>query len=134
MVAMIRRIIKVRIWAIAVLSVFFVLQFFFFRGHTQSYYFEDETEHLVPAWMMSRGEYELYDDFSTNHQPVTIFVARIVFLFYKGTHLFSLVEWSRMVMMGTSKGHQMRGFRGFILPGFRCSTRKANVCKRSMRG
>ncbi len=77
---------------------FFILQFYFFRQHTQAFYFGDESEHLVPGWMMAKYGKKLYIDISTNHQPIPIFVS---YVFIKTVHfenLFMLVERARQLM------------------------------------
>lgn len=81
-----------------VLVLFFVIQWYFFKDRTQSFYFEDETEHLTPAWMMLNFGKRLYLDISTNHQPLPIIFAAIFFRLVQFNTLFLLVERIRQVM------------------------------------
>jgi len=89
-----------RVWW--VLLVFFVLQFREFYSHTQSFYFEDETEHIAPAWMMMKHGSKLYEDLSTNHQPLPILTSRAFLSLVSFNSLYLLVERMRILMMGVS--------------------------------
>lgn len=44
--------------------------------YSQSFKFVDEDEYIVNAWLMNKG-YRLYQDISTNHQPMTYFLSQI---------------------------------------------------------
>ena len=84
------------------LGLFFVIHFFFWWSHTHSLYFEDETEHLTPAWMMIHHDRRLYSDISTNHQPIPILVSGIFLQMYPFSDLYQLITGVRLLMYGLS--------------------------------
>lgn len=55
-----------------VLFIFFVVLFIGVKNQSQSWYFQDETEHVTLGWMMTEFGRDLYTDLSTNHQPLPI--------------------------------------------------------------
>lgn len=62
---------------LSILFLFLIPQFYFLDKRTQSFNFGDENEHLVPAFMMSKNNDKLYENLSTNHQPIPIITATI---------------------------------------------------------
>lgn len=74
------------------LVLFFVLQFSFLTKRTQSFNFGDENEHLTPAFMMIKESKSLYQDLSTNHQPLPIFTAYFFYKIVPVANLFMLIE------------------------------------------
>lgn len=88
-----------RVLPFLLLLVFFVVQFFALRNHSQSFYFQDETEHVTLGWMISDYGKVLYKDLSTNHQPLPILVGAIFSKVIRFTTLFQLVERLRIGML-----------------------------------
>ena len=68
------------------------------RTHSESWYFQDENEHLTPAWMMNNQGSVLYRDLSTNHQPLPIIVSRLLVKLVPFNTLFELIDRFRIVM------------------------------------
>lgn len=68
------------------------------RAHSQSWYFQDETEHLAMGWMMLRFGRGLYTELSTNHQPIPVLVGGLLSQAIPYNSLYSLVERLRWVM------------------------------------
>lgn len=77
---------------ILLLLFFFALQFIFLSKRTQSFNFSDENEHLTPAFMMIKDNKSLYEDLSTNHQPLPIFTSYLFFKFIPIANPFMLIE------------------------------------------
>ena len=80
------------------LFIFFVIQFFGLRNHSQSFYFQDETEHVTLGWMISDYGKTLYKDLSTNHQPLPIFMGALFSKVINFQTLFQLIEQLRIGM------------------------------------
>ncbi len=70
--------------------------------HSYTWYFQDETDHLVPAWMMLRDHGKLYHDLSTNHQPIAIIYSLIIMRLVKFRTLWQLIPQIRLTMLGFS--------------------------------
>ena len=81
------------------LLMFFIIQFIGLRNHSQSFYFQDETEHITLGWMMSDYGKSLYKDLSTNHQPLPIIVGSLFSKLIKFVTLFQLIERLRIGML-----------------------------------
>ncbi|MCJ7740197.1 hypothetical protein MUP32_02660 [Candidatus Microgenomates bacterium] len=75
-----------------ILVLFFFIQFSFLAKRTQSFNFADENEHLTPAWEMVRRNKSLYQDLSTNHQPLPILSAYVFFKTVPVANAFMLIE------------------------------------------
>ncbi len=86
------------------LTLLFVLMngFLFLQNQAHSFYFEDETEHITLGWMMSQFGSKLYQDLSTNHQPLPIFIGYIFTLIIPTTHFFRFITLLRLMMIGLS--------------------------------
>lgn len=69
------------------------------KQHSQSWYFQDETEHLTHGWMMWRFGKTVYTDLSVNHQPLPFFVGALLTKFVPYNTLFLLVERIRVSML-----------------------------------
>jgi len=84
------------------LGIFFLLfffgQFMALRNHSQSFYFQDETEHVTLGWMMQRFDKNLYVDLSSNHQPLPILTGAVLSKFIQFNSLFQLIERIRLSM------------------------------------
>jgi hypothetical protein len=80
------------------LLIFFVLQFIALRNHSQSFYFQDETEHVTLGWMMEEYGSALYKDLSTNHQPLPILTGAVFSKVINSQTLFQLIERLRIGM------------------------------------
>lgn len=87
---------------IIVLVLFFILQFFSLRQHTQSFYFGDETEHLTLAWMMVKQGKELYTDLSTVHQPLVFYTSMVFLRSIAYENLYMFIERLRQFMIAFS--------------------------------
>ena len=81
-----------------VFIVFFFFQFKALRNHSQSFYFQDETEHVTLGWMLQRFDKDLYIDISSNHQPLPILVGAAFSKVIKFNSLFQLIERTRLLM------------------------------------
>lgn len=92
------RIDRSKLALIILLALFFFVQFIALSEHTQSFYFGDETEHLVPAWMMIKDGNKLYTHFSTVHQPLPILTSFLFLSLVKFQSLFMLIEKLRQFM------------------------------------
>lgn len=89
---------KLFLWAVFFIAV--LLTFVGLRSHSQSWYFQDETEHVALGWSMLRANQELYVDLSTNHQPIPVIVGGLLARFLPYNSLYLLVERLRLVMFG----------------------------------
>lgn len=88
---------------LVLLILFIVLSSVLFLGlrkYSQSFYFQDETEHVTMGWMMNNFGRNLYTDLSTNHQPIPIFFGAVVMKIVSYDTLFVLIERIRIVMFG----------------------------------
>ncbi|MDQ3009073.1 MAG: hypothetical protein M3Q81_05820, partial [bacterium] len=72
------------------------------RNHSQSWYFQDETDHVTMGWMMHRFDKVLYQDLSTNHQPLPVLVGNVLTQFIPYNTLYILIERLRLVMFGVT--------------------------------
>ncbi|KKR87466.1 MAG: hypothetical protein UU34_C0004G0007 [Candidatus Curtissbacteria bacterium GW2011_GWA1_41_11] len=84
---------------LAILFLFFALQYKNFQKNTQSFRFGDESEHLTPAWMMTNYNSKLYKDITTNHQPLPILTSAVFFKITKYQNPFMLIERLRQYML-----------------------------------
>ena len=87
-----------KIFPILLFLIFSILQFYFLRDKTQSWYFQDETEHITLGWMMLKFGKHLYRDLSTNHQPLPILLGYIINLVFPSEILFGFIERIRLVI------------------------------------
>jgi len=83
---------------LTILFLFLVPQFYFLDKRTQSFNFGDENEHLVPAFMMSKNNDKLYEDLSTNHQPLPIITATLFHELVPYTNSLLYIERVRQFM------------------------------------
>lgn len=83
---------------VAILFLFFGLQYKNFQKNTQSFRFGDESEHVTPAWMMANYNSKLYTDITTNHQPLPILTSAVFFKITKYQNPFMLIERLRQYM------------------------------------
>jgi len=67
--------------------------------HSYAWYFQDETDHLVPAWMMFKYHWKLYRDLSTNHQPIPILYSLLIIRFAKFKTLWQLIPQIRLSLL-----------------------------------
>lgn len=78
--------------------VFSAILFIGVRKNTQSFRFEDETDHVAMGWMMHRFDKQLYRDLSTNHQPFPVLIGAAFSKVISFSTLFELVERLRISM------------------------------------
>jgi hypothetical protein len=62
--------------------------------YSQSFKFVDENEHMVMAWLMTKG-YRLYEDFPNNHQPINYFLSYLIQQVFTIDNVFMLVKRHR---------------------------------------
>lgn len=86
------------IWTIFLLII--VLAFFGLNSHSQSWYFQDETEHVAIGWMVFNFGRRLYSDLITNHQPLPVLFGGALVKILPYNSLYLLVERLRLVMFG----------------------------------
>ena len=67
-----------------------------------SWYFQDETDHLVPAWMTLKYNWLVYKDFTTNHQPIPILYSLFILKLAKFKTLWQLIPQVRLLMLFVS--------------------------------
>jgi len=75
----------------------FLLSFFISVKFSQSFHFVDEDDHLVFAHFMNKG-YKLYDDLSSNHQPLVYFFSSLGQKIIQPKTLFSLITGGRLLV------------------------------------
>lgn len=68
------------------------------RKQSQSFHFEDETDHVAVGWMMNRFHKKLYTDLSTNHQPFPVLAGAVLARVVPYVTMFDLVEHLRLAM------------------------------------
>jgi len=83
---------------IAFVGVVFSLLFIGSRLHSQSIYFQDETDHVAMGWMMVEFDKSLYTDLSTNHQPIPVLFGAVLSSVIEYQTLFDLIEQIRFSM------------------------------------
>lgn len=80
------------------LGVFAVAILWGLRKNTQSFYFQDETDHVAMGWMMHTFDKTLYADLSTNHQPIPVYFGAFLMDVIPYVTLFELIERLRLGM------------------------------------
>ncbi len=93
------------------------------RKQTQSFYFQDETDHVAMGWMMNTFNKNLYTDLSTNHQPIPVYFGAALMKGISYNTLFDLIERIRISMfifflitgIGLVLRFRERGLFAFIL-------------------
>jgi hypothetical protein len=83
---------------LVLLGIFLVVIFKGVRTHSQSWYFQDETEHVTLGWMMERYGKQLYSQLNTPHQPVPVLVGMVLSKILPYQTLFELIERLRLSM------------------------------------
>ncbi|HEX7017677.1 MAG TPA: hypothetical protein VF209_02100 [Patescibacteria group bacterium] len=68
------------------------------RSHSQSWYFQDETEHVTVGWMISAFDRQLYSTLSTNHQPLPVLVGALLAETIPHDTLFQFIDRLRISM------------------------------------
>ncbi len=68
------------------------------RKNTQSFNFQDETDHVAVGWMMNNFDKSLYIDLSTNHQPIPVLLGALLMKIISFGTLFELIERIRISM------------------------------------
>lgn len=63
---------------LGIVCVFFLVLLYGVRNQSHSWYFQDEGEHTILGWMQQRFDRVLYQDLSTNHQPLPIFAGQFL--------------------------------------------------------
>lgn len=71
------KVFKTKFLPLLLLFLFFVVLLFGIKNQSQSWYFQDETEHITLGWMVTEYRRQLYTDLSTNHQPLPILVGSL---------------------------------------------------------
>lgn len=84
---------------LGLLTVWFFVLFLGLKQHSQSIYFQDETDHVAIGWMMDRFNQKLYTDLTTNHQPVPVLLGLGLVKLIKFNTLFQLIERLRLSML-----------------------------------
>ncbi len=80
------------------LGVLLVAIFYGLKKHSQSWYFQDETDHLTMGWMMWKYGKGLYTDLSVNHQPLPFLIGALITKLLPYNTLFLLVERIRVAL------------------------------------
>ncbi|MCL4208311.1 hypothetical protein KJZ63_01595 [Patescibacteria group bacterium] len=83
---------------LAVLAVILAVTFYGLKKHSQSWYFQDETDHLTNGWMMWKYNKGLYTDLSVNHQPLPFLLGALITKLIPYNTLFLLVERIRVAL------------------------------------
>ncbi|OIO45094.1 MAG: hypothetical protein COZ34_04055 [Candidatus Pacebacteria bacterium CG_4_10_14_3_um_filter_34_15] len=91
------KIFKTKFLSLLLLFIFFGLLFFGVKNQSQSWYFQDETEHITLGWMITDYGRQLYTNLSTNHQPLPIFVGSLS-KFISYNTLFIFIDGLRISM------------------------------------
>lgn len=82
-----------------ILGVWFGVIFYGLESHSQSLYFQDETEHVTVGWMVSRFGRKLYSDLTSNHQPIPIFAGMVLAETIPYNTLFQFIDRLRSMMV-----------------------------------
>jgi hypothetical protein len=82
------------------LTILSAVLFWGVRRQTQSFNFQDETDHVAMGWMMNTFDKKLYRDLSTNHQPIPVFAGSLLMQLIPYQTLFELIERLRLAMFG----------------------------------
>lgn len=85
--------------SIALVAIFFVVSFILLYGvrlKSQSFNFQDESEHLSFGWMMGTYQKSLYKDLVTNHQPIPVLWGFLITSIIRFNTLFDFVEKIRI--------------------------------------
>lgn len=85
---------KVKLFSFILFIGLFLFSFFLTEKFSQSFHFVDEEDHIVLAHFMNKG-YKLYDDLSSNHQPLVYFFSSFTQKFFKPDNLFLLIKRTR---------------------------------------
>ncbi len=88
---------KTKFLSLILLFFFFGILFIGVKNQSQSWYFQDETEHVTLGWMMTEYGRHLYIDLSTNHQPLPILVGSLSKYISYNT-LFVFIDNLRVLM------------------------------------
>lgn len=81
-----------------ILCIFFSFLLFGVRNHSQSHYFQDETEHVFLGWMIQKYQLHLYSDISTNHQPLPILFGAVLSDSIPHNSFFQFIDRLRVSM------------------------------------
>lgn len=87
---------------IFVLGLFFLLHSFFIYQKTQTFNFADENEHVVIGWEIAQNSKVLYQDLTTNHQPIPILTGAVFNKIFGPLNAFMLFERLRFSMIAIS--------------------------------
>ncbi|MBP7740852.1 hypothetical protein KA089_01565 [Candidatus Woesebacteria bacterium] len=88
---------KTKFLSLLLLLSFFAVLFIGVKNQSQSWYFQDETEHVTLGWMMTEYGRHLYTYLSTNHQPLPILVGSLSKYISYNT-LFVFIDNLRVLM------------------------------------
>lgn len=88
----------IRFLPLIILGLVLTAVLFGLKKQSQSWYFQDETEHLTNGWMIWKFDRKLYTDLWVNHQPIPFLVGGILTKFLPYNTLFVLVERVRVAM------------------------------------
>lgn len=86
------------IFPIILLLISFALILYGTKQHAQSWYFQDETEHLTIGWSTWRQGKSLYVDTAMNHQPIPYLIGAVITKVTPFNTLFQLVKRVRVMM------------------------------------
>lgn len=93
------RLLKTYLPLLAVFLVFAGVLTLGVRTHSQSWYFQDENDHLTLGWMMYRFDRPLYSDLVANHQPIPYLVGAAAAELIPYKTLFQFTEQLRLSMV-----------------------------------
>lgn len=68
------------------------------RENSQSFNFQDETDHVGMGWMMITFGRKLYTELSLNHQPIPVYFGALLMKLIPYVTLFDLIERIRLSM------------------------------------
>lgn len=89
---------KSRAVYLLIVIVLFCVNYWFLKDQFHSFHFGDETEHLTPGWMMSEYGVRLYEDLSTNHQPLPVLYGKAFNSVVELQNLFMYIQRLRQSM------------------------------------
>lgn len=82
-----------------ILALWFAVLFVGLKQHSQSFYFQDETEHVTNGWMLVEFGSKLYTEVTSNHQPLPILAGAGLMEVIPYNTLFQLIERLRLSML-----------------------------------
>jgi hypothetical protein len=88
---------KQRLIVCLIIWIGFIFSYSLADHYSHSFKFADEDEHIVIGWMMNKGK-RLYQDISTNHQPLNYAFSAVVQRVFHPDNMFMLIKRHRQVV------------------------------------